>query len=215
MQLTGNQQRHDGARGRRRQPQKRGTKIAIMRHRRRDQQRSGERSRLIERGVNPEAPPMPDLSRRFRQQNIARRAAQRFSAALGYYQPRGRGPASRQRHGRHHDQVHGVAGDRESPVGARPVRQFPGKQPQTGRQHFAHAGYESNLQRRAVQMFQERADDAVRTFIGHVREKTDDPQTDNEFNGGGALGFRDGQECPSKVSKTARIPSRSRMLTPP
>jgi len=70
----------------------------------------------------------------------------------------------------------------DGPVGARAVGQPAGKQPQAGGQHLAEAGDEAHQCGGCAETLQERPDDTARAFIGHVGEKADQAEADDEAN---------------------------------
>ena len=177
-------------------------------HRVSHQQRTEHGAGLIHRGVDAESPTVADLAGSLGEQHVARRPAQALAGALHHHQQRGHLPVAGEGHGRHHHQVQNVPADGYGPVGPRAVYEAAGKEAQAGGDHLAEACDQPHGGGAGAQILQEGADDAVRAFVGHVREQTDHAQADDEAERGGAFLFGDHEFVRYHLADAGRKQSR-------
>ena len=123
---------------------------------------------------------MPDDFRRFRKQDVARRPAQTFSRAFGDYEQGRSLPIAGERETGDNHQIQKVADGSNRPIGACAIREASRKISQARRDHLAQSRDDADLRRARAQVFEQRPNDAVRAFVGHVSEQADKAQRDNE-----------------------------------
>ena len=104
------------------------------------QERSGDRAGLVESGMQSESPAMADFAGGFGEEHVAGGTAEGFAGPLRDHQKRGHAPIAGEGQRGDHDDVEGVSGNGDGPIGARTVGQFAGEVSQAGGDHFAKAG---------------------------------------------------------------------------
>ena len=161
--------------------------MAGAQHAEHHQQRSHHRAGLVHDRMQAESETVAHFLGRLRQQHVASRPAQRFAGAFERYQNRRRAPVDRERQRRYRNHVHRVTKKSNDPVSVGAAGQASGKKSQALTEHFPQPGNECDLRGGRPQILQKRTDDAVRAFVGHVREQTDDSQADDEADGAAAF----------------------------
>ena len=178
-----------------RQPEESGSELIGARHRNGHQERTQHGAGLVERGMQAESPAVAHDAGGLGKQHVARRAAQRLAGAFGHHQQGCHLPVSSEGERGHYDEVQRVPANRDGPIGAGAVGEAAGEKAQAGGQHLAQAGDQAYLRGAGAEILQERADNAVRAFVRHVREKADYAQADDEPDGRRALLFRAHEVC--------------------
>ncbi len=146
-----------------------------------DRERTDHRPGLVHRLVQAEAPAVSDLPGGVREHHIAGRRADRLAHPLGDDQRRGDLPAARQRHHRDGQHIDRVADQRHRPVPCRPIGDVAGDQPQGIPDQLAQSGHQPHGESARAQGTQERASDAPRPLVGHVREQAHHADHDHEL----------------------------------
>ncbi len=148
------------------------------------QQRSDEGTDLVQRLVDGESTPQPDLSRDPREQGRLRRAAHRLTGAFGEDQGAGEGESGstderRHRQQRHADRRESVAPQGEVPVVPGPVSQRAEHQPQHQGSCLAGTRDQPHQRGRGTEGGQQRPGHRARALIDHVGREAHDPEPDH------------------------------------
>gem|GEM_PF-6552567 len=150
----------------------------------RDDQRSEDRADLVQRFVQREPPSTAHFRRRVRQHRVTGRHPYRLSHALGDHQDGREFPTARQREERYREQVDRVSQQGDRPVPARPIADDAGDQAQDVSDQFARTGHKAHHGAAGSQQGQEGPVDASRPLVGHVGQKADDADQDDEAERG-------------------------------
>ena len=154
------------------------------RHRGRHQQRSQNGARLIHRRMQTKSRSVSYDFSRFGKQDITGWSTQTLSRALRHHEKRCCLPATGERQARHDNQIQKISQCCDGPIRPCAIRQAPGKIAQTRGDHFAQSGDNSHLSGAGAKIPKQRTDDAVRAFVSHVGEQTDEAQRYNESKSG-------------------------------
>ena len=146
------------------------------------QQRAEHGPELVERFMDPERPPVPDLLGGVREHGVPRRVPGRLPDPFQDDQQGGHLPVACQGEQRHDRHLQHVAADRDRPVPSGAVRAAPGKQPQAVPEEFPGPADDADRERPGAEQPEIRAGDAPRALVGEVGEEAHDPDHHHELH---------------------------------
>ena len=157
--------------------------VAAERDHRGDQQRPGERPRLVHRLVQGERAPLADARPGLREHRVPRGRPDRLAQPLGEHEDRRDGERPGQGHERDRDERQRVAREGQRPVAARTVGERPAGQAQHERRRLAGAREQADRRRARPERPQPGAEHAAGALVDDVAQGADHPEGDDEARG--------------------------------
>ena len=136
----------------------------------RDQKRPAQAARLVERGVQAEAPAGAGAACGVGEHGATDRGADRAPEALGDQQQHGDRPGPGEREQRHRKQVDQVPGAHDRPVVPAAIGRAAGEVADAIAEEYAEASDHADDHRRRAEHPEERAGNTAPAFVRHIGE---------------------------------------------